>query len=302
MNKVDYNLYLYDSYLDLLENFFLNQKLPSSILFIGNEGVGKKSFIEKFIYKINLTQKNSHKTSDFFGNQVSVNYLKDCISEKYPNVRYVSKKDKNNITIDQIRDLKFFIDKTSFNGDPKFIIIEGPEYLNLNAANSLLKMLEAPPEQCYFFLISDNESTLIETIKSRCVKFYIKFTSAENKFILENLLKDYNLDSFDNFEIFSKFESAGSIVNKIKFLVKNNISTDNILNIILFCFNDYKNFKNHLSLKYALDFSVNFFYKKILIDHNFYKKIYINYLNKVNSLIKYNSDIDSVLKIFQRNS
>ena len=302
MNKVDYNLYLYDSYLDLLEKFFLNQKLPSSILFIGNEGVGKKSFVGKFLYKIHLAQKNSHKTSDFFSNRVNANYLEDCRCEKYPNVRYVSKKDQNNITIDQIRDLKFFIDKTSFNGDPKFIIIEGPEYLNLNAANSLLKMLEAPPEQCYFLLISDNERAFIETIKSRCVKFYIKFTSAENKIILENLLKDYNLDSFNNFEIFNKFQSAGTIINKIKFLIKNNISTDNILNIILFCFNDYKNFKNHLSLKYALDFAENFFYEKILIDYNFYNKIYKNYLNKVNSIIKYNSDIGPVLKIFQGNS
>jgi len=302
MNKVHYNLYLYDQYLDLLEKFFLNQKLPASILFIGNEGVGKKSFIGKFLSKINVIQKNSQKISDLLSNQVSANYLEDCSSEKYPNVRYVSKKDQNNITIDQIRDLKFFIDKTSFNGDPKFIIIEGPEYLNLNAANSLLKMLEAPPEQCYFFLISDNERALIETIKSRCVKFYIKFTTTENKIILENLLKDYNLDSFDNFEIFNKFESAGSIVNKIKFLIKNNIYRDNILNIILFCLNDYKNFKNHLSLKYALDFAENFFYKKILIDYNLYNKIYKNYLNKANSLIKYNSDIGSVLKIFQRYS
>ena len=83
---------------------------------------------------------------------------------KIPKRKICLKKDQNNITIDQIRDLKFFIDKTSFNGDPKFIIIEGPEYLNLNAANSLLKMLEAPPEQCYFLLISDNERALIELL------------------------------------------------------------------------------------------------------------------------------------------
>ena len=71
MNKVHYNLYLYDQYLDLLEKFFLNQKLPASILFIGNEGVGKKVLLE-------ISFKNKRHTKKFTKNKWSLKQSSEC--------------------------------------------------------------------------------------------------------------------------------------------------------------------------------------------------------------------------------
>ena len=42
--------------------------------------------------------------------------------------------------------------------------------LNSNAANSLLKILEEPKKNTYFFLISHQPSLLLPSIKSRCLK------------------------------------------------------------------------------------------------------------------------------------
>ena len=57
---------------------------------------------------------------------------------------------------------------------PKFIIIDSADDLNINASNSLLKILEEPKDNTYFILITHQLSNLLPTIRSRCVKFYFK--------------------------------------------------------------------------------------------------------------------------------
>lgn len=49
----------------------------------------------------------------------------------------------------------------------RVVLIDGAQNLNLQAANSLLKALEEPPEQTYFFLIVNDWNQLLPTIRSR---------------------------------------------------------------------------------------------------------------------------------------
>ena len=63
---------------------------------------------------------------------------------------------------------------------PKIILIDDCEYLNKNSSNSLLKVLEEPPENVYFFLIHNSQRNILETIKSRCIEFKI-FLDQESK-------------------------------------------------------------------------------------------------------------------------
>ena len=58
------------------------------------------------------------------------------------------------------------------------------------AANSLLKTLEEPPEYAVIILITSNESKLLATIKSRCMK--INFMAIPDEQII-NYLKQNNL-------------------------------------------------------------------------------------------------------------
>ena len=55
-----------------------------------------------------------------------------------------------------------------FEGDRKFMIIWLPERMNLQAANTLLKILEEPPAGTHFFLVSEHPEQLLGTIRSRC--------------------------------------------------------------------------------------------------------------------------------------
>ena len=72
------------------------------------------------------------------------------------------------IKIDALRDLKNSARFGSFNSAFRFIIIPGAERLTPQATNSLLKVLEEPPDQWVFILTVSDRSLLLPTIASRC--------------------------------------------------------------------------------------------------------------------------------------
>lgn len=55
-----------------------------------------------------------------------------------------------------------------FEGTHKFMVVWLPERMNLQAANTLLKVLEEPSEGTHFFLVSEHPEQLLPTIRSRC--------------------------------------------------------------------------------------------------------------------------------------
>jgi DNA polymerase III subunit delta' len=76
---------------------------------------------------------------------------------------------RTEIVVDQVRELADFFG-LSRDGDWRLIIIDPAEELNRNAANALLKILEEPPANCCFILVSHAPGKLLPTIKSRCRK------------------------------------------------------------------------------------------------------------------------------------
>lgn len=49
-----------------------------------------------------------------------------------------------------------------------------PERMNIQAANKILKLLEEPPRQTLFLLVSENPELLLETIRSRTQRLDFK--------------------------------------------------------------------------------------------------------------------------------
>lgn len=56
----------------------------------------------------------------------------------------------------------------AYLGKNKVCLMWGVERMNVEAANKLLKLIEEPPKDTYFFLIVDDEEALLPTIRSRC--------------------------------------------------------------------------------------------------------------------------------------
>lgn len=72
------------------------------------------------------------------------------------------------IKIDQVRDLKQFIETSSHSFGKRIVLLDSAENLNINAANALLKSLEEPPADVIFLLLSDRPKSVLATISSRC--------------------------------------------------------------------------------------------------------------------------------------
>ena len=62
----------------------------------------------------------------------------------------------------------------SSQGGYKVCIMWLPERMNLTSANKILKLLEEPPEQTVFILVSEDPTRLLETIRSRTQRFDFK--------------------------------------------------------------------------------------------------------------------------------
>ncbi|AFB20767.1 PRK06581 family protein [Rickettsia canadensis] len=79
-----------------------------------------------------------------------------------------------NISIEQIRKLQDFLNKTSAVSGYKVAVIYSADLMNLNAANSCLKILEDVPKNSYIFLITSRAASIIATIRSRCFKINMR--------------------------------------------------------------------------------------------------------------------------------
>lgn len=74
------------------------------------------------------------------------------------------------IKIDQIRTLQHFAAFTPALGLRRVCLIEDAELMTVQAANSLLKLLEEPPAGFVFILVAGIAQPLLPTILSRCQK------------------------------------------------------------------------------------------------------------------------------------
>jgi DNA polymerase III subunit delta' len=72
------------------------------------------------------------------------------------------------ILVDQIREIRHMVARSPVEGRAKVIVLHEADSLNAAAANAMLKILEEPPSDTLFILISDRPEDLLETIRSRC--------------------------------------------------------------------------------------------------------------------------------------
>lgn len=79
------------------------------------------------------------------------------------------------ISVDQVRDLAEFLGLSSHRAGLRIVLLHPAEALNSASANALLKMLEEPPPDVLFLLVTHNPQRLLPTIRSRCHKIDMPF-------------------------------------------------------------------------------------------------------------------------------
>jgi len=123
-----------------------------------------------------------------------------------------------NISKDEVRNLIKKLTLKPFESNFKINIIWLPEFLHLSTSNAMLKVLEEPPGNTIFFLVTNNDQKLISTIKSRVQNFNVKrFSDSEMKGYL-SIYKDVSENEVDQ----AIYLSDGDLNNAQKYLYASN--------------------------------------------------------------------------------
>ncbi|MEQ8323454.1 MAG: hypothetical protein RIC15_10095 [Vicingaceae bacterium] len=78
----------------------------------------------------------------------------------------------------------------SFESPYRFAIIWLPEKMNVHSSNRLLKIIEEPPENVFFFLVTENQESILPTILSRTQ--IVRIGKMENEVMNAWLSNEYN--------------------------------------------------------------------------------------------------------------
>jgi DNA polymerase III subunit delta' len=168
------------------------QRLPHALLFAGPKGLGKNAFaawLTQFLLCVNPSDEGNpcghcqgcrlfaagnhpdlhvvqpeavYKSSGTLIAQYALRYL--------PGEKSKESKDSSVIRIDQVRSLIENAQTRPQIAACKVMLLNPADAMNVNAANSLLKLLEEPPPDSYLLLVADRPARLPATIRSRCAR------------------------------------------------------------------------------------------------------------------------------------
>jgi len=237
--KNQLKLYGYDELFLNFDKLYKKNKLPNSILLSGPKGIGKSTFIYHFSnYLLSKNEQFSYSLKDFEINDQ--NRTHTLINDgMHTNFYFLECNNLNEkVKVDQVRKLLIYANKSSFSQDLKILVIDNVETLNVNSANALLKIIEEPNKNIFFFIIQNNFNNILKTIKSRCIEFKISLHKDKKLMIYKNLSDQYNLKFDENIILeHLNYESPGNLINyilssqNINFLSKKN-SLNNIFQLI----------------------------------------------------------------------
>ena len=291
------NLYGLQKNLDELVKLYEIDKLPNKIMFSGRKGIGKCTlayhlinFIlsknEDFSYNLdNYSINKENKTFKLIQNKIHPNFYLIDINLK-----------KKIIDIFQIRSLISDLNKSNLNSKPRIVLIDNIENLNINSVNSLLKILEEPPKNTYFILISNNKNVL-PTIKSRCLNFNIILNNKTSHEISNKLFGSQILTLINN-NLLDYYFTPGKVSNLINFLSDNDIDYENLsLKKILDLLIDKLYYKKDISIKL-----MTYEFIELFLNNEFKSKkidIYHSFLKKIDETKKFNLDDESLFIEFK---
>ncbi len=165
----------------LLDRVIRDQRVSHAYLFEGPAGVGKEATAIDFIIL----------AMDILDTPLLRRRIADGT---HPDVQ-ILRPDGANVRIDQIRTLRKEMQSRPVEGGRKAFIITDADRMTLEAANSLLKVLEEPPAYGLIVLLTSNLEQLLPTIRSRCQ--IIPFRALPKALIEQMLVQDIGVTAAD---------------------------------------------------------------------------------------------------------
>ena len=299
--KNQLKLFGYKNYFKFFINLYEKGKLPNSILFSGPKGIGKATFAYHFInYLLSKNEENKYSINHLSIKEDNSSY-KLLLSNVHPNFFLVDNDlSEKNININKVRDLIRFLNKTAYSKNIKIVLIDNTENLNLNSSNALLKSIEEPTYNTFFFIIHNSGTKILETLKSRCTEFKFFLNNSEKKDVFMELRNQYN-KNLDNENIIDQysFDTPGNLIKYFSLLTNYNILSNNgtlecIFSLIDMCMNS-----KDAELFYYLSILIDKYYNELCLANSDYVIYYtLNHskiLNQLNDLKRFNLDKKNIL-------
>lgn len=182
----------------MLKRSLVSGRVPHAYIFKGPDGVGRKLFGRAFAAAVNC---RNTKVKTACG--VCPSCLK-IYSGNHPDFKVISP-DKGGIKIGQVRKLCKDLTYPPYESAMRVVILEDVHTMRLEAANSLLKTLEEPPENNLLILTADSSQEILATLTSRCQ--VVPFSVLEDD-DAATILKQHGVDP-DDAQLFAHL-SGGS--------------------------------------------------------------------------------------------
>lgn len=134
-------------------------RIAHAFLLSGPHGVGKKSCAALMAQAILCTSED-----------IPCGTCPECkkfLAGLHPDV-HIIKPDGRSVKIDQVREVRRKIALKPFSAQRHIVIIHQADRMTTEAQNALLKSLEEPEGGTVFFLITEQQGSMLQTIVSRC--------------------------------------------------------------------------------------------------------------------------------------
>ena len=164
-----------DRVVEQFASAWADRRLHHAWLLAGPKGVGKASFAREAARRVLADAAGPRIDLPGVGAPDSHPIVKLVDAGSHPDMRWLARLEKEkgeglarDITIKQVRALGEFMGMTAGLSPWRVAVIDSMDEMNKEGSNALLKMLEEPPPNTIFFLVSHAPGKLLPTIRSRC--------------------------------------------------------------------------------------------------------------------------------------
>ena len=164
-----------DRAVEAFASAWATRRLHHAWLLAGPKGVGKASFARAVARRVLADAAGPPSRLPGLGTADDHPMVRLIEAGSHPDMRWLQRLENpktgnlgRNITVDQVRGLGDLFDLSPAMSDWRVAVIDTIDELEPSAANALLKMLEEPPPNSIFCLVSHAPGRLLPTIRSRC--------------------------------------------------------------------------------------------------------------------------------------
>lgn len=117
-------------------------------------------------------------------------------------------KKQGSINVEEAANVVKSLSLKSYEGGPKVMIVWCADKMNTQASNKLLKLIEEPPQNTYFILVTDSPEDILQTIRSRCQR--LDFPPLGEADIVEGLLSKFDITKEEAIKISQQSDGSFS--------------------------------------------------------------------------------------------